>query len=173
MTEAELATTYRDYIACLNAQDWPRLGLYVAHANNELHEKELKALTALLGSDTMWNPPPPEKIKADLDVKLEEAKTTATKLSRTQLVQHLTIVAAADGVVEPVELEAMYHVAGKLEVPPIVIDETRPPGIRVPAGIAKQHWARLPGGRPDAAFLDIVAKVRSANLNTEGTNTET
>ena len=31
MTEAELATTYRDYIACLNAQDWPRLGLYVAH----------------------------------------------------------------------------------------------------------------------------------------------
>ena len=31
MTEAELATTYRDYIACLNAQDWPRLGLFVAH----------------------------------------------------------------------------------------------------------------------------------------------
>ena len=30
-TEAELAATYRDYIACLNAQDWPRLGLYVAH----------------------------------------------------------------------------------------------------------------------------------------------
>ena len=31
MTEAELATIYRDYIACLNAQDWPRLGLFVAH----------------------------------------------------------------------------------------------------------------------------------------------
>ena len=31
MTDAELATTWRDYIACLNAQDWPRLGLYVAH----------------------------------------------------------------------------------------------------------------------------------------------
>ena len=31
MTEAELAATYRDYIACLNAQDWPRLGLFVAH----------------------------------------------------------------------------------------------------------------------------------------------
>ena len=31
MTEAELATTYRDYIACLNARDWPRLGLFVAH----------------------------------------------------------------------------------------------------------------------------------------------
>jgi len=99
-------------------------GLYVAHANNELHEKEIKALTALLGSDTMWNPPPPDKIKADLDAKLDEAKATATKLSRTQLVQHLTIVAAADGVVDQVELEAMYHVAGKLDVPAIVIDET-------------------------------------------------
>ena len=31
MTEAELAATYRDYIACLNAQDWPRLGQFVAH----------------------------------------------------------------------------------------------------------------------------------------------
>ena len=31
MTEAELATIYRDYIACLNEQDWPRLGHFVAH----------------------------------------------------------------------------------------------------------------------------------------------
>lgn len=30
-TEAELATIYRDYIACLNEQDWPRLGHFVAH----------------------------------------------------------------------------------------------------------------------------------------------
>ena len=31
MTEAELAAIYRDYIACLNEQDWPRLGHFVAH----------------------------------------------------------------------------------------------------------------------------------------------
>lgn len=31
MTEAELSTIYRDYIACLNAQDWPRLAQFVAH----------------------------------------------------------------------------------------------------------------------------------------------
>ncbi len=30
-TEAELATIYRAYIACLNEQDWPRLGHFVAH----------------------------------------------------------------------------------------------------------------------------------------------
>jgi len=31
ITEPELAALYRDYIACLNAQDWSRLGQYVAH----------------------------------------------------------------------------------------------------------------------------------------------
>ena len=30
MTGAELASLYRDYIACLNRQDWPSLGRFVA-----------------------------------------------------------------------------------------------------------------------------------------------
>lgn len=30
MTKAELAELYRRYIACLNAQDWPKLGQFVA-----------------------------------------------------------------------------------------------------------------------------------------------
>ena len=30
MTESALADLYRAYIACLNAQDWPRLGLFVS-----------------------------------------------------------------------------------------------------------------------------------------------
>lgn len=29
MTRADLPALYRDYIACLNAQDWPRLGQFV------------------------------------------------------------------------------------------------------------------------------------------------
>lgn len=29
MTPAELAHIYRDYIACLNRQDWPALGQFV------------------------------------------------------------------------------------------------------------------------------------------------
>jgi predicted ester cyclase len=29
MTKADLSALYRDYIACLNAQDWPRLGQFV------------------------------------------------------------------------------------------------------------------------------------------------
>jgi predicted ester cyclase len=31
MTDTELADLYRDYIACLNERDWPRLGQFVAH----------------------------------------------------------------------------------------------------------------------------------------------
>ena len=31
MTDAELADFYRDYIACLNAQDWTHLAQFVAH----------------------------------------------------------------------------------------------------------------------------------------------
>ena len=38
MTNADLSDTYRAYIACLNQQDWPKLGQFVdeeAHYNGE------------------------------------------------------------------------------------------------------------------------------------------
>jgi predicted ester cyclase len=34
MTKADLSDTYRDYIACLNAQDWLNLGQFV---HEEVH----------------------------------------------------------------------------------------------------------------------------------------
>lgn len=99
-------------------------GMVVAHADGKVHEKETRALTALLGTDALWRPPPLDVIKSELDSKLAEAKQGCSRLARTQLVQHLTIVAAADGAVDQVELEAMYAVAGKLEVSLSVVDET-------------------------------------------------
>ena len=30
MTKADLSDIYRDYIACLNKQDWPNLGQFVS-----------------------------------------------------------------------------------------------------------------------------------------------
>jgi len=99
-------------------------GMTVAHADGKVHEKETRALTALLGTDAMWQPPALDAIKAELESKLQEARHGCSRVARTQLVQHLTIIAAADGVVESAEIEAMYAVAGKLEVPPMVVDET-------------------------------------------------
>jgi uncharacterized tellurite resistance protein B-like protein len=43
---------------------------------------------------------------------------------RAQLVQHLTIVAAADGQVSPEELHMMEDIARKLEVGPGVVHQT-------------------------------------------------
>ena len=99
-------------------------GMVVSHADGQVHEKETRALTALLGTDALWRPPPLDALRAELEHKLVEAKQECSRLARTQLVQHLTIIAAADGVVEPAEIEVMYLVAGKLEVPPRVVDET-------------------------------------------------
>jgi predicted ester cyclase len=39
MTKADFSNVYRDYIACLNAQDWPRLGQFIhdqVHYNGKL-----------------------------------------------------------------------------------------------------------------------------------------
>lgn len=99
-------------------------GMSVAHANHVVHEKETKALTALLGVDAMYAPPPLAKINEELEQKLAQAKAETNQLARTQLVQHLTIIAAADGVVDEVELACMYAIAAKLAVPPMVVDET-------------------------------------------------
>jgi tellurite resistance protein len=99
-------------------------GMVVADANGHIDERETKALTALLGVDAMYAPPPMAEIQRELAAKIAQAVAEVSRLARTQLVQHLTIVAAADGVVEPVELEAMYAIAGKLEVPPFIVDET-------------------------------------------------
>jgi uncharacterized tellurite resistance protein B-like protein len=99
-------------------------GMKVAHANGTLDDKELRALTALLGSDAMWQPPAADKIDEELTGKLAEAKSSTSRVARLQLVQHLTIIAAADGHVDDSELSAMTSVAAALDVPQSVIDET-------------------------------------------------
>jgi hypothetical protein len=43
---------------------------------------------------------------------------------------------------------------------PIVIDETREPGIRVPKRFAELQWTRLPRGEVTPAFVAIVGKLR-------------
>ena len=52
MTKAELAACYRDYIACLNRQDWPRLGQFV---DDDVHHNGrrigLSGYRAMLESD--------------------------------------------------------------------------------------------------------------------------
>lgn len=52
MTPAELASLYRDYIACLNRQDWPALGQFVhEEAVHNSRPLGLKGYRAMLEQD--------------------------------------------------------------------------------------------------------------------------
>jgi len=95
----------------------------VAVADGSVHETEIKAIRRLVGQEEMWK-------GIDVDgarKELEESLGNALKFPmarRAQLVQHLTIVAAADGIVSPEELAEMGRIATRLEVGPAVVEQT-------------------------------------------------
>ena len=101
-------------------------GVLVAAANGVIVEQELEALRALLG-DTLT-----EHIKeADIATIAKEFAELAKEVSeeidlseRARLAQHLTIIAAADGVVDDDELTEMIRISTALGVDPRIIHET-------------------------------------------------
>ena len=95
----------------------------VAAADGNVHEAEIKAVRRLVGQEEMWAGVDVEAAKKELEEKLAAA-LTQPMARRAQLVQHLTIVAAADGVVTPEELGEMGRIATRLEVGPTVIEQT-------------------------------------------------
>jgi Zn-dependent protease with chaperone function len=100
-------------------------GVVIAAANGEISDQEMSALRALLGSTTTdLGDIAPEQARKDLDERLADASNSFTLAERAQLLQHLTIVAAADGVVCDEEYVEMLRIAGALEVDPMVIEQT-------------------------------------------------
>ncbi len=103
--------------------------LKVAWADGVLDPREQKAIIALLGDDVRhdkhWGDDSAERQKADEELTEMLAKAKELPLSRKgALVQHLTIIAGADGVVDDSEVKAMIDIAAGLGVDAIVIDET-------------------------------------------------
>jgi len=98
-------------------------GVSVAAANGSIEDSEIKALKTLLGADDMWGPINPEAARVELEQKLNEAANVSFA-RRVQLVQHLTIIAAADGHVDGHEWQEMTRIAMRLGVDPQVIDQT-------------------------------------------------
>lgn len=97
-------------------------GVLVAAANGDITKGELDSLKAMLGAEAMYGVVDPAAASKELDKKLEEAKT-APMLARALLVQHLTIIAAADGVIEPVEIAVIQRIAERLGVSSYVIEQ--------------------------------------------------
>lgn len=99
-------------------------GVCVAAANGEIAPTELRALRALLGAKNVDIPDDLSVIRQELADKMGEAKAKVPFAGRAQLVQHATIVAAADGVVEARELTVLFDFADGLGIDPVVIDHT-------------------------------------------------
>ena len=98
-------------------------GIAVAAASGGVEQTELEALGRLLGTDHADLPRDVAKIVADLDGRIKAALEVPLK-HRAQLVQHLTIVAAADGSVSDEELHVMEDIARRLEVGAQVVHQT-------------------------------------------------
>lgn len=98
-------------------------GLAVAAASGGVEQSELEALGRLLGTDHADAPKDVPKLLGDLDRRIQAALEVPLK-SRAQLIQHLTIVAAADGNVSEEELHVMEEIARKLEVGAQVVHQT-------------------------------------------------
>ena len=99
-------------------------GVSVAAANGEITQSERRALQVLLGSDQVDGPIDLEKVRKELDGRIDQAVKEVPLAGRCQLVQHLTIVAAADGKVEQSEVDEMHRLAARLGVDMQVVEQT-------------------------------------------------
>jgi uncharacterized tellurite resistance protein B-like protein len=95
----------------------------VAAADGEVHEAEVKAVRRLVGHEEMWSGVDVEAARKELEEKIEAARSQPMA-RRAQLVQHLTIVASADGIVSDEELAEMSRIAVRLDVGPTVVEQT-------------------------------------------------
>jgi len=99
-------------------------GLSVAAAHGGVDEREAHALAALLGSDYPVRASDVTTARKDLEGRIADANKECTYADRCRLVQHLTIIAAADGVVQDEEAAEMYRIAAALSVPAQVVAQT-------------------------------------------------
>lgn len=97
--------------------------LVVANAHGGLSEVEKKAIMALLGAESL-TPLLAEQNPSEAFGKLAPALKGVPLFSRARLLQHLTVVAHADGNVADSEYVALGQLALQLEVPMAIVDET-------------------------------------------------
>jgi uncharacterized tellurite resistance protein B-like protein len=99
-------------------------GVRVAQAYEGVSEREQQALSALLGAELIKSLPSPEAAQAELKEVLAQVRQDATLSERARLLQHLTLIAAADGNVAEEEFAELQHCSEALSVPLSIIDET-------------------------------------------------
>ncbi len=98
-------------------------GVSVAAAHGDVSATEMAALRALLGARQTPSADDLPALRTELDGLLGEL-ATAPLPRRAQLVQHLTVIAGADGHVADEEYAEMARIATALAVPLDIIDQT-------------------------------------------------
>lgn len=98
-------------------------GVLVATADGEVHTNERQALRSLLGQARVEEPLDAEKAKKRFDALLPSLLKEPLA-QRARLVQHLVVVSASDGVVDPREVGQLEALAQALQVDPVVVHET-------------------------------------------------
>ncbi|MFN3199392.1 MAG: M48 family metallopeptidase [Bradymonadia bacterium] len=98
-------------------------GILVADAYQGVTQSELEALGLLLGEEYASAPDDIELARKNFPGRLEAVKGLPLA-NKAALIQHLTIIAAADGVVQEEELRVMEDVAHQLEVDIRIIHDT-------------------------------------------------
>lgn len=100
------------------------IGTQNASGEEALPDRKRKAIVALLGTEVFWPRPEQAALTTELDDKLDQVKEKASRVWRLQLVQHLTVVIAADGTVTSDERSAMHEIAARLGIDGRVVDDT-------------------------------------------------
>lgn len=99
-------------------------GVSVAAVTGGISDVEQSALRALLGERESQAPSKLDDVKRELEEKLDVANREVALAGRMQLVQHLTVIAAADGVVDREEHAEISRISGRLGVDARIVEET-------------------------------------------------
>ncbi|MBW1871295.1 MAG: M48 family metalloprotease [Deltaproteobacteria bacterium] len=101
-------------------------GLMVAAANGVIEDSEIESLRALLGDRVTDDSTQDDmdKVRKEFAEQAEESKREVTLAQRLRLIQHLTIIAAADGSVDNMEMGELAKICTMIDVPVTIVDQT-------------------------------------------------
>jgi len=95
----------------------------VAGANGEVDEAEALALRALLGSNQPTHAGSHGDVRSQLATLMLEVSDEIPTFDRVRLLEHVTIIAGGDGVVDELELAELLDFSRTLGVAPIVVEQ--------------------------------------------------
>jgi uncharacterized tellurite resistance protein B-like protein len=96
----------------------------LSHADGEIKASEMDALATLLGRDAVETKGNLAGAQQKIESLAKFVLANSSLVDRTRLIQHLVVIALADGRTDDREVEFLELMAGRLEVNPAIIAQT-------------------------------------------------